>query len=277
MPTQNHRYVQDDKGQWWFILKGGGRTRALEQVCAQCGRVFIAYLKRVSCSRVCAAQRLRKPPKPLPTCIQCGVQFKPTGGGQTFCSHGCAATAMHAARRKTTVITDRGLAGENNPRFSQDESGQWWYRVGKAPRTRAYVRTCDRCGRASLRSIFHKSRYCSRRCGVIASVEAGKKTQRAEKSHLWTGGRRKTGAGYVAIYSPEHPSIKVGARKYVLEHRLVMEKMLGRYLTEREFVHHKNGVKDDNRPDNLELWARAHPWGQRADEQRHCPTCTCQG
>lgn len=50
------------------------------------------------------------------------------------------------------------------------------------------------------------------------------------------------------------------------EHTLVMEEMIGRYLLPGETAHHKNGVRTDNRPENLELWTRSQPSGQRVTD-----------
>lgn len=70
-------------------------------------------------------------------------------------------------------------------------------------------------------------------------------------SSNWKGGRRLTGAGHIHVYSPEHPSCD--RQGYVMEHRLLMEEKIGRYLTQEEIVHHINGNKTDNRIENLQL------------------------
>jgi hypothetical protein len=52
----------------------------------------------------------------------------------------------------------------------------------------------------------------------------------------------------------------------VFEPIVVIEEILGRYLLPGESVHHRNGVRDDNRPENLELWIRRPPTGIRASD-----------
>lgn len=75
------------------------------------------------------------------------------------------------------------------------------------------------------------------------------KTRSRENNHNWKGGRFKTVDGYWRVLAKEHPNADHNG--YILEHRLVTEKQLGRYLTKREDVHHLNGIKTDNRLENL--------------------------
>ena len=69
------------------------------------------------------------------------------------------------------------------------------------------------------------------------------------------------GEGYVRLFIPGHPNSQKSG--YVLEHHYVMGRMLGRPLIRGETVHHMNGIRTDNRPENLELWVSRHPKGQR--------------
>lgn len=67
-------------------------------------------------------------------------------------------------------------------------------------------------------------------------------------------------SGYVMVRQADHPR---ASRGWVREHVVVMERSLGRSLLLGEEVHHRNGVKSDNRPENLELWVVRQPKGQR--------------
>lgn len=79
-----------------------------------------------------------------------------------------------------------------------------------------------------------------------------------------TTGRSVNNEGYIVLRGEDG--------RWRLEHRLIMSEHLGRPLLPNEIVHHLNGIRDDNRIENLELWVRGHPNGVNGNSLR-CPHC----
>lgn len=98
---------------------------------------------------------------------------------------------------------------------------------------------------------FRIGEYCTSLCANRHIMSYG------HDHGKWKGGRCKIKEGYVLILKPGHPNATFMGR-YVFEHRYVMSKHLGRPLLPAEIVHHLNGIKDDNRLQNLVLTTRAN-------------------
>ncbi|HEX9503617.1 MAG TPA: HNH endonuclease [Patescibacteria group bacterium] len=82
--------------------------------------------------------------------------------------------------------------------------------------------------------------------------------------------KRRKNQGYVHLWMPDNPMS--GKSGYIFEHRLVMSQILNRSLTSNEIVHHKNGNRSDNRPENLELTERKWHSSKHSSEVK-CPKC----
>lgn len=222
----------------WWIYRDGRRERAQARTCAECRVEYVAAHKSSKwCSTRCRGQSIRQ----NRTCVKCGIEFPCSQRNGKYCSNLCSGQGpkMSAEHRRKDGL--------------RQEGGEWWIYKGGS-RTRALVRSCDRCGiEYAVSKALKNSKYCSRRCGVLRS-----------------NGRYSNNQGYVQRSVPNHP--RANANGCVAEHRLVMEKHIGRYLEQHENVHHKNGVRDDNRIENLELWQKSQPSGVRVADINEAET-----
>ena len=142
-----------------------------------------------------------------------------------------------------------------------------------------YEYTCKQCG-ITFFSKYKNKLYCSLQCHgksrigskrpesekkkISDTMKKYKRTKehqenntksmpRGEKHHSWKGGKRIGAKGYILVHRPNHP--KADRDGYVQEHRLVIEKHLGRYLLNSEVVHHINMDVKDNMIENLLLFS----------------------
>ena len=152
------------------------------------------------------------------------------------------------------------------------------------------VKVCEQCGTGF--QPYHKrqtAKFCSRECYFLSKrTEGGAvckgcgkwfsfrirsrgkvKTEFCNRLCAEKNGGRRRRIGFIdkAGYRIISADDRLGTRRGVAEHRFVMEQFLGRRLAPHETVHHKNGVRTDNRLENLELFSSRHGRGQAVGDK----------
>jgi HNH endonuclease len=235
-----------------------------QRTCPTCGKEFQqsgpGHPKRY-CSLECRRRyRYEHKEKPAPlgvrSCAQCGTKFVPEHWRQKYCSESCQDRAYYQRtlqRRGSCPVKDMG---------SDEPCGRPILQRGMCA---MHINRFYRHGDPTIRrskplvsehqcSVISKSgEQCSKQAQI--GTMCGAHYQRQKRYGDPLGGRNPKGAGTVA-----RNGYRLIGRK--LEHRAVMEQLLGRSLEPHETVHHINGSRLDNRPENLELYLKNHTPGQ---------------
>lgn len=260
----------------WTASRGYGkycsmacRSPRRDVPCQGCGELFrlspsrTAKAKTHFCSMACRQNRV------MCNCVVCGVAMtmKPSEAAKRrCCSMACRSEA--AKQRAIHVVLACSVCGKEFRCWPADGTKRsHCSRACRAASQRKQVdRKCEQCGVGfqvpPCRVSYGQARWCSIACRSIGTT--GAKSPRFK-------GQPFLRNGYLHVRQQ-------GDRRSVPVHRIVMAEHLGRSLRSDEVVHHINGIKTDNRPENLEIHTfashgKAHQLNRWAKQHDQCITC----
>lgn len=249
-PRERKTYCQMHYMRQYRTGSTGGLDRPRRKLCPTCQETFQPkYNRSVYCSTECRNGGSA-------VCLGCGQTFVRSNASrdkQKYCSTECFYETGARTANRTCIRCGEPTAPGNQ--YCSREC------VNIAAQARKEQVACLNCGTEFTAKVSLKRKCCSRSCAAIHTNTAGYK-------HYPVGAERPHGTGY------RMTNTETG---WVMAHRLVVEQQLGRPLEKHERVHHKNGNRADNRPENLELWkvkGKKDPAGVRASDY-HCPGCRC--
>lgn len=187
----------------------------------------------------------------------------------------CPTTLVKALKRYGITAKPRTWNHRRKNRFPQLQNKEW---LAEQLKTRTMQDIAKELGTSSGNVSDFVKRHGLRWKGYDKAIAVSEGLKRAypngrngAEASNWKGGFYKTAGGHIYEHAPDHPAANING--YVMQHRLVVEKRIGRLLRQGEVVHHINGIKTDNRDENLELMTVSEHRKEHMDAHRKLYEC----
>jgi hypothetical protein len=227
-----------------------------QKACAKCGDMFVPPRfnpKKKFCGTLCKnrysdehPRRPRQLQRVEKVCAGCGIEFSVPKcfENQRFCGRSCSGKnrMILEVRQCKSCGSEFKVRPSDPKKFCKKQCVNTYLRGDKIHNwVEPSLRPCKHCGGMfdGYKGWQKSKKFCSKACAL--------------EGRRANGGPRSLPTGSVSQYADGYRYVKTERHNWIPEHRLIAEREIGRKIRRHELVHHKNGNRSDNRPENLQI------------------------